>query len=247
MGIRNISVSAIAMTTVVAFATTADAGFDLTIESGLGSTLFSETSDADAGTLNATPQTLSNGIVIDSFTGEWRSFLPGSGGGGSPDGVFVSMDFAITNNSNVDQVLVMSATSSILNPFLAGVLINGSIGFETQGDLLSFGNGAGTVLQDGSTPFYTALVDGLEARTLVDTFAPAPFLSSDTEQFGVPVKENGPAQALNDIGLDIQFIIPAGANLSLTATFNIVPVPAPAGLALLGVAGLATRRRRRNG
>ncbi len=244
MGIRNTLIGAVALTSAVALATPSEAGFDISISSGLGGTLWADSSSLAEGSLSETNVTLSNGLFVNSISGDWRNFVAGGspGGGGAPDGVFVSMDFVITNNTAVDQVLIMSASSAVSNPFLGGVQMDGSIGFETLGDLGTFGNGAST---NGASPFYTAFVDGNSARTLVDTYLPQPFLTSTTEEFGVPVKENGPAQALTDISMDIEFLIPAGANLTLTATFNIVPVPAPAGIALLGSAGLVTRGRRR--
>jgi hypothetical protein len=244
VGIRKTLIGAFAVSSLVAMSTTADAGFDISISSGLGGTLWADSSSLAEGSLSESNVTLSNGIFVNSIAGDWRNFVAGGGpgGGGAPDGVFVSMDFVITNNTAVDQVLIMSATSAVANPFLGGVSMNGSIGFETLGDLNTFGNGAST---NGLSPFYTAFVDNNSVRTLVDNYAPQPFLSQTDEEFGVPIKEVGPGQALTDISMDIEFLIPAGANLSLTATFNIVPVPAPAGIALLGLAGLVTRGRRR--
>jgi MYXO-CTERM domain-containing protein len=47
------------------------------------------------------------------------------------------------------------------------------------------------------------------------------------------------------IGIQLDFILSAGDSVAITSYFQVDPVPAPAGLALLGLAGLGGRRRRR--
>ncbi|MEM7229743.1 MAG: hypothetical protein AAF432_13105 [Planctomycetota bacterium] len=246
MGIRKTMFGAVAATTMLV-ATTADAGFDLSI-SGLGGPLYSDSSLDAAGTLSiANGTTLSNGLTINEFSSNWSGFEALAGGGGAPDGAFVSMDFVVTNNTAVDQVLVMSASTTLVSPFLGGVVINGSVGFESLGTDVF--NPNATVGLNGGSPFYTANIDGSGVQNLVTVLPQngAFNLFETTESFGVPTPIAGPATANSDISMDIEFLIPAGANISLTSTFNIEAVPAPGALALLGVAGLGARRRRRLG
>ena len=54
----------------------------------------------------------------------------------------------------------------------------------------------------------------------------------------------GPAVAAS-IGIQLQFLLTPGDSVALSSFFVVEPVPAPAGLALLGLAGLGGRARRR--
>jgi LPXTG-motif cell wall-anchored protein len=47
------------------------------------------------------------------------------------------------------------------------------------------------------------------------------------------------------IGIQLQFILSAGDSVAISSYFEVQPIPAPAGLALLGLAGITARRRRR--
>ena len=72
----------------------------------------------------------------------------------------------------------------------------------------------------------------------------AAFGSADleAESFGDPIPSLEYAAAQESMSLHLDFILGAGTTFALTSNY-VAQVPAPAGLALLGVAGLARRRR----
>ena len=66
------------------------------------------------------------------------------------------------------------------------------------------------------------------------------------EDFGLPgPSELGPPEALEHIGIRIDFFLSAGDSITSTSFFVLEPLPAPGAIALLGVAGLLGSRRRR--
>ena len=172
-----------------------------------------------------------------NWSASWDMFL-------DPD-PFVSSNFSITNNSGVLQTFTVTTTTPTIG--LAGpTTMTGSVsGFvgDGNGQMDQFGNGA-TVRTATGSPFYEALVDGADVRSLYSD--PQVFAAPLGLTNGIPAQnfigEAGPA-LISSIGIRNVFQLTPGDNAGFTSTFLIVP--APAGLGLLGVFGLAATRRRR--
>jgi len=85
----------------------------------------------------------------------------------------------------------------------------------------------------------TALLDPYANSALFGTFVIGP------DSFGLPgLTTAGPA-VVTSIGIQLQFTLSAFDSISLTSFYQVEPVPAPAGLAVLGLAGLVGFGRRR--
>ena len=168
---------------------------------------------------------------------------------GDPD-PFVSNVVGLTNNSGVTNnytfIVVMPSMS-----IAGGTVIGGSIGGSVTD---SNNDGVATLASVGSNAIYTGQMDGLDVAgaTLFNspfTSTPVPFAggtsSLGTADFGLPGPTfPGPA-LVGSIGIKLNFSLTAGDSAAITSFFNVQPVPAPAALALFGLAGLARSRRRR--
>ena len=173
-----------------------------------------------------------------------------AGAGDFPASVIAN--FVVTNNSGADQTFSITVNSAPLatpgGVDLASTLIGGSVTGSVT-DLNGDGASLSAVSPDGS--LYSALFNTDTVATLGDDpfSASAGVFESNTvgpEEFGSPIPSAvGPAFANGDsIGITLEFVLSAGDSASFTSVF-VVDVPAPAGLALLGVAGVVSRRRRR--
>ncbi len=156
---------------------------------------------------------------------------------------FINGTFSITNTANSTQTFTVNFTldssvqfaQSLMNGAFAGTLndANGD-GFASIGRT------------SGSAGFYSAFIDGNLVRSLGSSaygYSGAAFGSAQVgpESFAPVV---GPA--LNTtIGLQFRFTLSAGDSVSFSSLFNVVDVPAPGALALLGAAGCIGSRRRR--
>lgn len=110
------------------------------------------------------------------------------------------------------------------------------------------GNGA-RIATSGSDPIYRATVDGVTVKTL--NASPwvwqwsTPFDSRST----VPINYNEAlppgVNPAGNLGLATTFDLSAGDAAYVSATFEVIPAPAPA--ALIAIAGLVGSRRRRRG
>ena len=114
---------------------------------------------------------------------------------------------------------------------------------------LTTDSGGGSVASLAGTPLWQGLIDGSpvgnDAALFFDPFAlvnASIGSSSSNANFGIPVPNAGPP-VLNNIGIRISFSLTQLDQASITSVFNVVP--APGAIALLGVAGLTVRRRRR--
>lgn len=159
----------------------------------------------------------------------------------------VIFNYVVTNTSNSVQTFTIFGTLDVA-PIAGPTVMSGSI-TGTVTDLN--GNGA-EVTSDpfGVDSIYTAIVDGVdEVRYLMTDFsfdAAGPFLSGT----GGPqafANEAGPVGGVaTKIGIRLEFTLSAGDSASFTSIFTIETIPAPAGMAVLGLGVVGLGRRRRN-
>lgn len=145
------------------------------------------------------------------------------------------IDLTITNDPSTGNALAGGS--------VAGVLLGGPNGGLLQG----VGNGA----------VWQAIINGSSGSTTIASLMNGnPFtVTTGANQAGGIAREffgNNPQIPSLPIGplgtsrtVRMQFLLGAGSEVSLSTSF-VVQVPAPGAVALLGVAGLAARRRRRD-
>lgn len=174
-----------------------------------------------------------------------------TGGVAGGNSEIVTADMAITNLSPVRQEFWALVTLNLDNPIIGGgTNTNGSISTSVT-DLLGDGHADITTIQQGQfqdDPIYAAYVNGTgnpPARTMFD----APFLLETNDQFGTEsdgntfINEAGPDSAAS-ISVWLKTEVSAFDQANLIGSYEIAPIPGPAALALLGIAGLSSRRRR---
>lgn len=159
---------------------------------------------------------------------------------------FVSNSFTLQNMTGFTAAFAVTTMVPVFPPLSAPTTMTGSVsGTVGDGDGLLDPNGNGaTITTFGSAPYYEALVDGGGVRQLYAApqihIAPLGLTQSiATQNF---INEIGPGVATS-IGIRNVFTLTSADNASFTSTFLIVP--APAGIAMLGVLGVAAIRRRR--
>ncbi len=174
----------------------------------------------------------------------------------SSAGQSLILNFTVTNTSAMEQTFFLFAADPLNSPIIGSSLVGGSIS-GTYTDL----NGDGVqVSAPESGSIYTAFVDastfdpfdGLVVDTLLDgaTGSAGNFLSGnfDGTSFGdfptIP-GQMGP-EALVNYGMLLEFTVSAGDTVGLTSSMAIA-TPAPGALALLGLAAICGRSRRRGG
>lgn len=181
------------------------------------------------------------------WTYEWNCiFDDGSGPGAATGGLpFITANLVVTNADQINSqtftlLMTLNVPRAIVNP-----LMNGSI----VGTILDLTGDDATVSALGGSSIYEARIDFVDERSLmVDPFsasAGAPFFSGPVgpEDFGIPAPEVASQDVNTNIQIFLQFELSPGDSASFVSIFEIVP--SPGGLAVLGLAGLAGRRRRR--
>jgi MYXO-CTERM domain-containing protein len=163
---------------------------------------------------------------------------------------FINNTVAVTNTSgstNTYTFIVMLPTIAITGGTVMGASIGGSV---TDANF----DGSATLGSAGE-PIFTGLIDGSAApgaTLLNDPYAsPAvPFAGGTSNilatSFGLPGPSFPGPDLLGSIGIQLKFTLTPGDTAAITSFFIVEPVPAPAALALLGLAGLAGSRRRRS-
>ena len=154
---------------------------------------------------------------------------------------FIIANLVYTNVSGGTQNVTVEVVLPIGMP-MSSTLIGGSVSgslTDANGDGATF-----TALGGGA---YTALADGSVAASLLSGVSvnAGPFGSAliGPDSFGTPIPSQ-PYGAINStMALRYEFSLTAGDSVSLAGSF--VAVPGPGAVALLGVAGLVARRRRR--
>jgi hypothetical protein len=177
----------------------------------------------------------------DTFEINWSFLVTDNGADGGFE--ILASTLGVTNTGETDSIFGLD----ILLPVDLGVnsaFYGGSIGGSITGG--SFGGLLSTV--DDNTALWTAMVDGGFLASLIDApfeLTSAAFGSADLESasFGDPIPSLEGAGARESMSLHLDFVLGAGTTFAITSNY-VAQIPAPAGIALLGVAGLARRRRR---
>lgn len=161
---------------------------------------------------------------------------------------FISSSFTVQNLTGITQDVTVTAILPIFPPLPGpGNIMSGSLsGTVGDGDGLMDpnGNGATMTTQANGRPYYEALIDGGDVRSLrtAPQFHAAPLgLTSDIDTVNF-IGEGAPA-AFFTIGIRNAFTLTSMDNGSMTSTFFLIPTPA--GAAVFGLIGLAGLRRRR--
>ncbi len=176
-----------------------------------------------------------------------NSYISQGDGGGAES--FIDANFEVTNTSNSTQTFSLLMTLAV-GAHGPAIEKNGSVGVTVTNNAIS---GDATLSAPDSGSIYRAFTDlvdpfsDIPAGTLMDDpfslNVAGPFQSAaDDANFGAT-----PGDAVaNTISIMFEFDLSAGDSASISGLFRIVAVPAPGAFALLGLAGLSGRRRRRN-
>ena len=201
---------------------------------------------SDAGTL--TGSGLGSGTYSytsvttgDTYEINWSFLVTDNGANGGYE--ILASTLGITNTGTEDSTFGLDILLPV-NLGMGTAFYGGSLGGSLTGG--SFGGYLATI--DGNTPMWSAMVDGAFLASLGN----APFelttgafgsANLEGESFGDPIPSLESAAAQESMSVHLDFVLGAGSTFALTSNY-VAQVPAPAGLALLGVAGLARRRRR---
>lgn len=222
-------------------------GWNFIISAGSGDIAYNAASNPDSWEIRLLEGGRGDTVQIWEVIGSFE--VPGQFSGTfrlemDPD-PFISSFFTINNLTNNLQPYTVTAllpTIALPSPTSVFGSTTGTVG-DGDGLIDQFGNGA-TVRTLAGAPYYEALVDGAGVQQLYPDFsshaAPQGFVQSiPNVPFG---PQAGPA-LVGQIGIRNSFELTPGDNASFTSTFNIIP--APSGIAALGMLGLAVARRRR--
>jgi PEP-CTERM motif len=160
-----------------------------------------------------------------------------------PDPIITS-SLVVTNNT----ALIQTFTSTVALPIspIAATLRGGSVGGSVT-DVNSNGATLSTVL---GSALYTAQVNGIGAHTLhphayIVTVNPSSTANVTAIDFGSPIPSLLSGPATGTIGIQLHFTLTPGDTAVLSSSFVVDPVPEPASLAAIGLAGAALLLRRR--
>lgn len=192
--------------------------------------------DLGGGIFSYSTITSEAGYMID-----WEMTVNHNGGSGGYE--ILSSTLGISNLGFADAAFELS----ILLPTSFGsgsALYGGSIGGSITGD--ENGGYIGALGPDFS--LWTGFVDGMQIASMIDSpffVETSPFGSEaiPADAFGEPIPTLEGVAPIESMSIEIDFILGGGDTASITSTF-VAQVPAPATLALFGVAGLGRRRRR---
>lgn len=222
---RTLFISAVAAGAMFGISTAVEAGsIDLSLSIG-GAQVWSV--NDDTGSVQTNDNDF-GGVFVDNISATWD------------DEPFINVEFLIDNNTGSDQLVTLVASVDVDPDIIGPTFINGSF----QGQSENFPGFPAPTVYSGDNAIYRAFVDNVVVKELADNVSSGAGLSQiPAENYG---PEAGPVGAAQ-MSLVIEFWLPPGADFKATGFFNLDGVvPAPAALAMLGVAGLAGRRRRRD-
>ncbi len=165
---------------------------------------------------------------------------------------FINANLQVTNESLTTQIFTvefyMPVGIDLQTAFYSGT---------SDGNLIDKnGDGAEAAAPDDGS-IYSALIDEEIFQTLMDhplTAIAAPNQATilGSENFGYPTSGGvaGPSLKVNQVlGIRFSFYLTPGDTFELAGNFTVTPepVPAPAGAAMIAIAGLFARGRRRRG
>lgn len=177
----------------------------------------------------------------DSFEINWSFLVTDNGADGGFE--LLASTVGVTNTGDMDSIFGIDVLLPVdLGP--GNAFYGGSLGGSLTGG--DFGGYLSTV--DDDTAMWAAMVDGNLLANLADApfeLTTAAFESADlaAESFGDPIPSLESTAARESMSIHLDFILGAGSTFAFTSNY-VAQVPAPAGIALLGIAGLARRRRR---
>lgn len=202
--------------------------------------LLSGTATSQAGVYNY-------GGTFSDFGGSWVSAFDFNASAVSGLGTsFVSGNFVVTNTLGSSQDFEITLSLPVTANGTMMTMYGGSIAGSVLGDA-----GGGTFDTIGTDAVWTASSNGgfiaelLSAPISVSTGAFETMMVGSAS-FGEPIPNAMGPNLDSTLDITLRFTLGAGDSAAFTSVLVAEVVPAPGAIALLGAAGLVSRRRRRN-
>lgn len=178
----------------------------------------------------------------------------------SGDGFQINWNFLVTDNGSTGGYEILASSLGFENTGAADstfeidvmlpVTLDPGLAFYggSMAGSLSGGADGGSLASLGDNSLFGALVDGEIIATLGDApfaLTTDPFGSAeiDPEAFGDPIPSLESAAAQESMAISLDFVLGSDSTFAVTSNF-VAQVPAPGALALLGISGMLSRRRR---